>query len=118
MISIISKWRKYVDFPESWRREKCGVHVFLHGCKQSAEWIGTGLIEKTGFHRWADTNNLIILYPQAHAFGEMKDVATVNLMRCWDWWRSSHDDYYSQNAPQMKAIIAMINRIKEHFAIL
>ena len=44
--------------------EGCRVHVAFHGCEQSRGAIDDVFAKETGFTRWADTNRLIVLYPQ------------------------------------------------------
>ena len=47
--------------------QACRVHIALHGCKQDAGDIDRRFIDATGYNAWADTNHLIILYPQTAA---------------------------------------------------
>ena len=105
-----------------------GVHIVLHGCKQGYGYVdfvnglsnraneipyGIRYVASTGYNRWAEANDLIVLYPQA----EPRDNNTVqNPDGCWDWWGySSLDreapDYYSKDAVQIRAIYAMLERI-------
>ena len=42
----------------------CRLHVALHGCLQNYAQIGVDFIQNTGYTRWADTNNIIVLFPQ------------------------------------------------------
>lgn len=58
----------------------CRLHVAFHGCKQTSEDIGDQYYTDTGYDRWADTNNVLVLYPQAAT-----DIPT-NPNHCWDWW--------------------------------
>ncbi|MBL8513584.1 MAG: hypothetical protein JNJ55_06300 [Betaproteobacteria bacterium] len=93
----------YAYVPESCGNgTTCRVHVVLHGCKMNATDIGDAFAKGAGFNRWADTNNLVILYPQT---GE----GATN--GCWDWWGYASDDYARKSAPQMKAIVAMVDRL-------
>jgi poly(3-hydroxybutyrate) depolymerase len=39
----------------------------LHGYLQSAGVLGNEFYTKVGVNEWADTNRIIVLYPQAHA---------------------------------------------------
>ncbi|MFZ2990760.1 PHB depolymerase family esterase, partial [Ideonella sp.] len=55
----------------------CKLHVVLHGCKQNTATIGQQYVKNTGYNRWADTNGLVMLYPQT------SNAATNG---CWDWW--------------------------------
>ena len=80
----------------------CRLHVALHGCKQNAGEIGTQFVRHTGYNRWADTNNIVILYPQTGA------TATNG---CWDWWGYDSPDYAKKSGPQMMAVKAMVDQI-------
>ena len=42
----------------------CRLHVALHGCKQDTGDIGTAFVKNTGYTRWADTNHIVVLFPQ------------------------------------------------------
>lgn len=82
----------------------CRLHIALHGCEQAREKVGDAFIEKTGFARYADTNRLVVLFPQIA--GSM-----VNPHGCWDWWGYSDIDYLAKDAPQIKAVWAMAERL-------
>ena len=64
----------------------------------------TTFIKKSGFARWADTNRLVILFPQVAG-------SVVNPHGCWDWWGYSDIDYLGKDAPQIAAIWAMAERL-------
>ena len=58
----------YVYVPQACEeQQRCRVHIALHGCLQSAEIIGDHYVAHAGYNEWADTNNIIVLYPQTHA---------------------------------------------------
>ncbi|HYA66826.1 MAG TPA: PHB depolymerase family esterase, partial [Burkholderiaceae bacterium] len=80
---------------------RCALHVALHGCQQAYAVIGEYFVDNTGFNRWADTNDLIVLYPQATA-------SLINPFACWDWFGLYGADFDQKSGAQMKAIIAMI----------
>ena len=42
----------------------CRLHIALHGCEQARETVGDAFIKESGFARYADTNRLVILFPQ------------------------------------------------------
>ena len=42
----------------------CAVHVVFHGCQQNASMVGDAVYEKLGYNAWADSNGIIVLYPQ------------------------------------------------------
>jgi hypothetical protein len=64
--------------------QSCKLHVAFHGCLQSASVVGTAYYQNAGYNRWADTNKIIVLYPQAAI------VTANNPGGCWDWW--GYDD--------------------------
>jgi poly(3-hydroxybutyrate) depolymerase len=82
--------------------ESCRLHVVLHGCKQNTADVGQQYVRNTGYNRWADTNKLVMLYPQTSQ-------AAVN--SCWDWWGYDSLDYAKKSGPQMAAIKAMVDRV-------
>lgn len=82
----------------------CRVHIAFHGCQQTDALIGDRFRTETGYNRWADTNNLIVLYPQAHR-------TFVNPNACWDWWGYDDDGYATRNGRQMAAVRAMLDRL-------
>ena len=84
----------------------CRVHVALHGCQQSRAEVGDTFIEETGYAALADTNRLIILFPQIAA-------STVNPQACWDWWGYTGLDYLGKDAPQIRALWKMVERLVE-----
>ncbi len=82
----------------------CKLHVAFHGCKQNAATIGTQFYKNTGYNRWADTNDMIILYPQANT-------TAANPNGCWDWWGYDDVNFPAKSGGQMVAIKTMIDRI-------
>jgi poly(3-hydroxybutyrate) depolymerase len=82
----------------------CRVHVVFHGCKQTPEDIQDTYVRHAGYNRWAETNNIIVLYPQAKH-------ASANPEGCWDWWGYSGPDYVTKTGPQMAAVRAMLDRL-------
>lgn len=94
--------------------KSCRIHVVLHGCKQGAQVIGDKYYAQTGYNQMAEANDLIILYPQV----QPSTSAPLNPEGCWDFWGySSPDnptpDYFTRNAPQLRAIHKMIVRLAE-----
>ena len=82
----------------------CRVHIAFHGCQQTDALIGDRFRTETGYDRWADTNDLIVLYPQAHR-------TFLNPNACWDWWGYDDDRYATRNGRQMAAVRAMLDRL-------
>ena len=107
---------------------KARVHIALHGCKQGYNYTdylngrpdtanqapyGNRYITTTGYNQLADSNDIIVLYPQAQG----ADGGSIqNPDGCWDWWGYTsehpvHPDYYSRDAIQIKAIYGMLSRL-------
>lgn len=104
------------------------VHIALHGCKQGYNYVdyvngradianqppyGNRYVTTTGYNHIADSNNIIVLYPQAQGTDNGE---TQNPDGCWDWWgytsqNPKQPDYYSRDAIQIKSIHAMLNRL-------
>jgi poly(3-hydroxybutyrate) depolymerase len=85
---------------------KCGVHVVFHGCAQGAEQVGDAVYGKLGYNEWADTNGIIVLYPQVN-----KSVAPFNPQGCWDWWGYSGLNFQTKGGPQLSAVNAMVRAL-------
>ena len=104
----------YAYIPKDCLAGGCRIHVAFHGCQQSAEAIGTRFVTGAGYNGWADTNRMIVLYPQARSryglvLGSMKYI--MNPKGCWDWWGYSGADYHTKDGVQIKAIAAMIEQL-------
>ena len=82
----------------------CRVHIAFHGCGQNRTFVGDAFARDSGFARWADTNNLIVLFPQTAA-------TPLNPQGCWDWWGYTGRDYLTRNAPQIVAVRRMLERL-------
>jgi len=84
----------------------CAVHVVFHGCEQNRGRIGDAFIRGSGYARWADANDLIILFPQVRK-------SAVNPRACWDWWGYTGLDFRERSAPQIAAVRAMLSRLAQ-----
>jgi poly(3-hydroxybutyrate) depolymerase len=82
------------------------VHVVFHGCRQGLEQSETGetFVRQSGYADWADSNRMIILFPQAAN-------STFNPNGCWDWWGYTGADFLAKEAPQMRTVKAMLERL-------
>ena len=87
----------------------CRVHIALHGCKQDSGDIGRRYIDDTGYNAWADTNRLIVLYPQTRT----SSLQPFNPQACWDWWSyvNHADSYVTKSGPQIRVIKAMLDAL-------
>lgn len=82
----------------------CRVHVVFHGCGQSIAAVGDVLVAHAGFLAWADTNRLIVLFPQVRS-------TPSNQQACWDWWGYTGRGFLTQEAPQIIAVKRMLERL-------
>jgi len=82
----------------------CRLHIALHGCEQNRDQVGMAFIEGSGFAGWADTNNLVILFPQVEA-------SMLNPKACWDWWGYTGKNFLTKDALQIAAIWRMVERL-------
>jgi len=82
----------------------CRVHIAFHGCAQSREMVGDAFVAGSGLWKWADTNRLVVLFPQV-------GTSPLNPQGCWDWWGYSSRAYLTQAAPQITAVRRMLDRL-------
>jgi poly(3-hydroxybutyrate) depolymerase len=87
----------------------CRVHIVLHGCNQDASEIGRRFVDDTGYNSWADTNHLIVLYPQTKSSLFLPS----NPEACWDWWGyiDHQDSYVTKSGSQIRTIKAMLDAL-------
>ncbi|MGF6597971.1 poly(3-hydroxybutyrate) depolymerase [Paraburkholderia sp. GAS448] len=120
----------YAYVPRAVEEEKkpARVHIVLHGCKQGYGYVnyvygqadvanqapyGNRYITTTGYNEMADSNDIIVLYPQAKG---ADGGGLQNPDGCWDWWGYTsldpeQPDYYSRDAIQIKALYRMLSRL-------
>jgi poly(3-hydroxybutyrate) depolymerase len=75
----------------------CKVHVAIHGCLQSAESVGKQFYTYAGYNNWADSNDLLMLYPQV----DKSSANPSNPQGCWDWWGYTGPNYADKLGAQM-----------------
>ena len=85
--------------------ETCRLHVAFHGCLQNAADVGEQFVRDTGYNRWADTNHIVVLYPQSGP------ATGANPNGCWDWWGYDSANYAKKSGPQMAAVKAMVDHL-------
>ncbi len=85
----------------------CRLHVAFHGCLQSQQLIGDAFYAQAGYNRWAATNRIIVLYPQAVA----SDIAPFNPNGCWDWFAYTDSRFATRSGLQIVAVRKMIARL-------
>jgi hypothetical protein len=86
---------------------RCRLHVAFHGCQQSRTMLGDEFIRHAGYNAWADTNHIIVLYPQTVAD------PVRNPKGCWNWFGFDpvDPDYVKKNGVQMDAVKRMTDRL-------
>jgi poly(3-hydroxybutyrate) depolymerase len=80
----------------------CALHIAFHGCQQNAETAGEAFVRDTGYNRWADAYDAVVLYPQTHA-----TMAPLNPKGCWDWWGYGGEAYDTRDGAQLRQVAAM-----------
>jgi hypothetical protein len=83
---------------------RCRVHIAFHGCAQSREAVSEDFVKMSGYARWADNNDLVVLFPQT-------TTGPLNPQGCWDWWGYTGRDYLNRNAPQIVAVYRMLEQL-------
>jgi hypothetical protein len=97
----------YAYVPHDCEGVRCRVHVVFHGCRQGAETVGERFVRDAGYNRWADTNRLIVLYPQVVA----RYFWIYNPRGCWDWWGYTGTNYATKEGAQIRAVGNMVDRL-------
>ena len=87
--------------------QQCRLIVALDGCLQTQASIGTTFITDAGLEEYADTNNLLLLFPY-----QVSSSSPNNPNGCWDWWGYETSTYALQSGPQMAAIKKMVDHIQ------
>lgn len=107
----------YAYVPARCAQASCRVHVVFHGCRQNAEAVGETFVRHAGYNRWADGNDLIIVYPQTvmrNGWGLSWSAGFIfNPRGCWDWWGYDSPNYHTKAGPQVRGVKAMVERLGE-----
>ncbi len=98
----------YIYVPKSCGQDSsgCKVHIALHGCEQSAKVVGKDFYSRTGYNNWADSNKMLVLYPQVNASS-----MPYNPKGCWDWVGYTGPNFATRAGVQLSAIKAMVDRL-------
>lgn len=84
----------------------CRLHVVFHGCLQDTGTIGDTYLRHAGYNAWADSNRIVLLYPQAAPIYPM-----TNPNACWDWFNYDDAHYAQKAGHQMAAVKQMVDRL-------
>lgn len=104
----------YLFVPSDCANGSCRVHVAFHGCRQSADQIGTAFVTGAGYNEWASANRLIVLYPQTvprYGWGAGSSKWVFNPRACWDWWGYTDPEYATRDGVQIRAVRAMVKAL-------
>jgi len=85
---------------------KCSVHIAFHGCSQDLASIGMVFVQNAGYLQWAETNNIIVLFPQA-----APALFHENPEACFDWWGYVDSNYAFKTSQQMTTFRNMVKAI-------
>jgi poly(3-hydroxybutyrate) depolymerase len=91
--------------------QTCGLVLAMHGCLQEASLIGDRWVKEAGINEWADTNRLVVLYPDTIASSAP---GPTNPNACFDWWGYSNQydpNYALKSGLQMSVLFAMVQRV-------
>jgi hypothetical protein len=93
----------YLYVPDSCRANPgdCGLHIVFHGCVQGAEFIEDRFAVQAGFNEWAESNDLMVAYPQI-------EKSLFNPKGCWDWWGYTDAEYDLRSGKQVAGVAALI----------
>ncbi len=92
----------YIYIPTSCYKINCPTHIVFHGCLQTLDLIGIDFIKYSGYLEVGETNNIIMLFPQASS-------TLLNPNGCWDWWGYTGPDYASNIGIQMLTVKNIIS---------
>jgi len=91
--------------------QTCGLILAMHGCLQEASLIGDRWVEEAGINEWADSNKLVVVYPDTIASSAP---GPTNPNACFDWWGYSNQydpNYALKSGLQMTVLYAMVQRV-------
>jgi hypothetical protein len=82
----------------------CRLHIALHGCQMSTDYVKEEFAAHAGYNRWAAANDIVVLYPQV-------DKGPRNPNGCWDWFGYTGADYAFKSGKQIRAIAKMMKAL-------
>ncbi|MBY0517055.1 MAG: hypothetical protein K2P81_09115 [Bacteriovoracaceae bacterium] len=103
VLSLAKTGFAYVPVECESKESNCQLHVAFHGCRQTIDDVGMDYVMNTGYNAWAESNKVVILYPQA-----VRNFFLGNPRGCWDWWGYTGPLYHTKDGPQMRMIARVI----------
>lgn len=100
----------YIYVPNSCNNNSsiCHLHISFHGCHQNLEEINNTYAIHSGYNDWAETNNVIVLYP----YVKPSVALPTNPNGCWDWWAYTNTYYGVKAGVQVAFIKRLIDALK------
>lgn len=95
----------YVYIPTGCKGATCNIHIAFHGCQQSAETVGKDFVSYTGLNDWAESNNIVIIYPQ------LTTEMLKNPEGCWDFWGYTGNNFALKTGKQMSIVYSMSQKV-------
>jgi poly(3-hydroxybutyrate) depolymerase len=100
----------HVYIPAACRTEQCRLHVSLHGCGIPFALTGA-LASSLSFNKIAETNKIVVLWPQRALELLVPHATWDERQGCWDGYGQTGKDYDTRRGAQMVAIRRMIEHI-------
>jgi hypothetical protein len=107
----------HISSPSSPPPPPCKLHLALHGCTMNVQTIGNLFTAHAGYNAWADTNRMIVLYPQTTTDNKTYDTWSGRLANenaCFDWigqYGDSDRRLENGGGEHMRALVAMVRRV-------
>lgn len=134
----------YIYIPSSCQNaaaNTCKLHIVFHGCSQGAnvKHVDHDVFTKVGYNEWADSNNIIVLYPQlsdptvimgfsgptmglptfsgptmgplTFSGPDMTLSLPLSIPACWDWVGYTGLDFQIKTGKQLSAVRNMVARL-------
>jgi poly(3-hydroxybutyrate) depolymerase len=100
--NISGKGLIYTPLACNERYADCRLHIAFHGCVQGFEFIGDRFAAQAGINEWAESNRIIVVYPQL-------EKSMFNPKGCWDWWGYTGEEYDLRSGKQVSGVAALID---------
>ncbi len=90
----------------------CRAVIALHGCGQDYYKIDKIFVTQSGINEWADTNDIVVIYPQ------IKATSLMNPHGCWDTYGYDGQNFAWKSGAQTKMLKRIADRIAaRHVAV-
>lgn len=103
--SFLAK-KAYAYVPQSCTKSACSLHIALHGCAMNEKSIGDLFIKKSGLNEWAESNKIVVLYPQVSE-------SDSNPHACWDWFGYTGTNYAKKEGAQQEALMKLVAELHQ-----